>query len=188
MICHRAKHSRSLSPDMKWKMMLRGCSWIGAKEVVKSCKPVHISDIVSKLLTGQGLINSREELFLLHLPYSLQKWWTAHAESDIVGKNFFFYKCANSLLEVRKRRVCQSECGAYFALNLIYILRSEGWVLGSYTDSSESQSGLCILLPLGQRRMRRRRKGGGSVLMRSLYSRQDLQLGSHPSPNDQWAD
>lgn len=33
------------------------CSRNGAKVVVKSCKPVHISDIASKLLTGQGLIN-----------------------------------------------------------------------------------------------------------------------------------
>lgn len=49
------------------------CSWIGAKEAVKSCKPVHISNIVSKLLTGQGLINSREKSFLLHSPCSLQK-------------------------------------------------------------------------------------------------------------------
>lgn len=57
--------------------------------------------------------------------------------------------------------MCQREGGgvqrAYFALNLIYILRSEG----SYTDSSESQSGLCILLPLAKRRMRRKRRKRG---------------------------
>lgn len=46
------------------------CSRNGAKVDVKSCKRSHISDIVSKLLTGQGLINGWEELFLLHLLYS----------------------------------------------------------------------------------------------------------------------
>lgn len=47
------------------------CSWNWAKEVVKSCKPVHISDTVSKLLTGQGLINGKEGTVLLPLLYSV---------------------------------------------------------------------------------------------------------------------
>lgn len=44
-------------------------SWIGAKVVVRSCKRIHISHITSKLLTGQGFVNVREEVFLLHLPF-----------------------------------------------------------------------------------------------------------------------
>lgn len=45
------------------------CVWIRAKELVKNCKPVHISSMLSKLRTGQGLINGRGELFLLYLTY-----------------------------------------------------------------------------------------------------------------------
>lgn len=45
------------------------CVWIRAKELVKNCKPVHISSMLSKLRTGQGLINGSGELFLLHLTY-----------------------------------------------------------------------------------------------------------------------
>lgn len=45
------------------------CVWIRAKELVKNCKPVHISSMLSKLRTEQGLINGRGELFLLHLTY-----------------------------------------------------------------------------------------------------------------------
>lgn len=60
-------------------------SWIGAKEVVKRCKPVHISNIASKLLTGRGLISARVERFLLHLPFFLTEMMNS-AQSDVAGK------------------------------------------------------------------------------------------------------
>lgn len=62
------------------------CSWIEAKEVVKSYKPVHISNILSKLLTGQGLIKGRGEA----LSASLAIFFTGMmncAESEMAGKN-----------------------------------------------------------------------------------------------------
>lgn len=112
-------------------------SWIGAKVVVRSCKPVHISNITSKLLTGQGLINAREELFLLHLPFLFffsfffndeQCWewrcWvkSSHCSVSVLPSSISFSwksKAANSSFRNEKGgRVWKT----YAALNLIYIL------------------------------------------------------------------
>lgn len=96
------KHSGSLPPDRKGKNGVERCSWIGAREVVKSCKPVHISNILSKLPTAQRLIKGGGQLFLLHLFFTQMM---NCAECDTAGKKSFFFKCANSLLEMRKRGV-----------------------------------------------------------------------------------
>ena len=201
MICHRGgKGSKAFKISSSWYEMKNGVecgSWIGAKEVVKSYKPVHISNIASKLLTGQGLINGgRVQRFLLHFPYSSQEWWTVLRVTRLERELLTLSE--NVLIPAQKWE--RGECmrvseggwrgprGLLRFKNLICILRSEGSESGSYTDSSESQSGLCILLPLAQWRMRMRRRRGISALMRSLYSRQDLQLGTHPSPHDQWVD
>lgn len=63
--------------------------WIGAKEVVKSYKPVHISNIASKLLTGQGLINGRKRAALsASLPVFFTRMMNC-AESDTIGGKLF---------------------------------------------------------------------------------------------------
>lgn len=75
------------------------------------------------------------------------------ADCDVVEKNssHFKNKGVNSLIEMRECvREVGKTAGLIFALNLIYILRCEGRVQGSYTESSESQSGLCISLALSQ--------------------------------------
>lgn len=109
------------------------CSRNGAKVVVKILKPAYISDMVSKLLTGQGLINGWEELFLLDLLYSVIDELSDNVKSTLSTFLSFLTKYANSLLELRTSRVC-----VYFDLKPhLYSIRSEAQVLGSYSDSSE---------------------------------------------------
>lgn len=176
MICHRQEKKKRVQsiqdlfpPDRKWKNGVERCSWIGAREVVKSCKPVHISNILSKLPTAQRLIKGGGQRFLLHLRYSSHRWWTV-PRVTLPERTPFFFKCANSLLEMRKRgvsgggwRVEGSEGGLLCFKPHLY---SKIWGVerrGSSTDSSESQSGLCIFPSLAG--------GGGGGGGRGFQSR-----------------
>lgn len=84
-----------------------------------------------------------------------------------------FLKCANSLSEIRKMRLCVQEGdgglqGAYFPSALFCIQRSKGSEPGSYPDSSESQAGLCILLFPPLLGWGGRGQGGGGLTRSSI--------------------
>lgn len=123
------KRSRPHPPDVNWKMMLSTAPGSGPKRLSRA---VHISNIASKLLTGRGLINARVERFLLHLPFFLTEMMNS-AVSDLAGKRssrrslpLSSFKEVKLLIPPFRNEKGESAQrgvrGAYFPLNLIYIL------------------------------------------------------------------